>query len=225
MADTTRQQIKKDELNELVLKIIFWIKNNRTLFLNVLGILAGIIIFTSFFLVRLHTLKLGAVDKLSIAQSLFYQGDSQKAVPMLDELIRSYPKSDISSHARMNLAGYYMDQMDFQKAEDFIKPNIDSAKPKPIIPLSLAELGAIQENAQKYKEAIETYNQFLNKFPEHFFAPKIYESLARVYELTNSLMEAKASYEKLVALYPTSPWAQRAQERIDIINQSPQFKK
>jgi TolA-binding protein len=221
----TRHDMKKDELNDLVLTVVYWIKNNRTMFFNIVGIVAGIAIFTTFFLVRYHTLSLRGIDKLSIAQSIFFQGDAQKAIPMLEELIRSYPDSEISTQARLTLAGIYFDQMNLQKAEETIKPNTENSKPKSMMPLSLSELGTIQENAQKFSEAVKTYNQFVNNFPEHFLTPKIYESLGRVYELSNSLAEAKSTYEKLVALYPSSPWAQRAQERIDMINLSSQPRK
>lgn len=220
--DLTKQQMKKDELNDLVLALVYWIKGNRTMFFNIVGIIAGIAIFTTFFLVRYHTLSLRGIDKLSIAQSIFFQGDAQRAIPMLNELIISYPDSEISTQARLTLAGIYFDQMNLQKAEETIKPNTVNSKPKSMMPLSLSELGTIQENAQKFSEAIKSYNEFLNKFPEHFLAPKTYESLGRVYELSSSLAEAKSTYEKLVALYPSSPWAQKAQERINMINLSSQ---
>ncbi len=53
-----------------------------------------------------------------------------------------------------------MDTQRYDEAEKTILPVVEDGKPKTIIPLAMSVLGAIRENAGKYKEAITTYNSF-----------------------------------------------------------------
>jgi TolA-binding protein len=115
-----------------------------------------------------------------------------------------------------------MEIRDYKEAENTITSVAQNGKPKTLIPIALSLLGAIKEDAGKYPEAIQTYNEFMDRFPDHFYAPKILESLARVYEITNQLENAKAAYEKLATLYPTTEWSAKAQARLGAIANTPQ---
>jgi len=222
MADFSRQGLKKNELEDVVLWAVNWAKSNRQLFNGIAGILAVSIALTVFFFIRYHTVRERANDKLSFAQANFLQGKPQDGAKILDEIINQYPGTTADYKARLQKAEYLFDLQDYAGAEKAITPVIEKGRPKTVIPLAMSVLGAVRENAGNYREAIATYNAFLDNYPEHFLTPKIYESLARVYEITGSTQDARSSYEKLATLYPSSPWAQRAQERIAALSNNPQ---
>lgn len=214
MAHISKHDLKKNELADFLVLAADWIKNNLTLFYGIAGTAAGIVLIYVFVQFRMSSLNESAAEKLAIAQSMLYQGQTAQGLALLDELINAYSKSDTACKARMTKADYLMAAGKFAEAEQALLPVTLNGKPVLIIPLALSSLGAAQENQGKFAEAAKTYNDFLNAFPDHFFAPKMYESLARVYELTNAPAEARGVYEKLVTLYPSTPWAQRAQERL-----------
>lgn len=225
MSNTARSDLKKNELADIVVIAANWIKENQSLFFSFAGTAALIIVFAVFFFARYHSLGSRADDKFAMGQAMLFQGQPDQGLSILDEIINRYPRTVAASQARLTKAQFLIEKGKFDEAEKTILPATENARPKIIIPLALSVLGTIRENAGKYKEAIAVQTAFLDKFPEHFLAPRAYESLARLYELTGSLTEAKTAYEKLATLYPSSLWAQRAQERIKALSgQAPEAK-
>jgi len=170
---------------------------------------------------RLHSSKARANDKFSMAQAQIYGGQIDAGLQSLDAIILQYRHTPASTQARMLKADYFISKKEFANAESVVRPAIDEGTPKSMMPLALMILGDIQESAGNYTAAIATYTTFIKRYADHFFVPKAYESLGRLYELNGSFTEAKAQYDKLSALYPGGGWAQRAQERIAIISASP----
>lgn len=222
MVDFAKQQIKKDELNEFVLRAIEWVKSNQTLFLSVAGTILGVCILAGFFFVRFHTINASALDRLSIAQGQLFQGQVDKGIGMLNEVIERYGSSSIAHKARLLKADYLFNQQKYSEAEEILKPVANGGKPEELVPIALLDLGTAQENLQKFDDAITSYNKFLEKYPSHFFASKTYESLARVYEIKRSVPDAVSTYERIVSLYPGSGWATKAQERLQMLSQMSQ---
>ncbi|MHB9155277.1 MAG: YfgM family protein [Endomicrobiales bacterium] len=217
MSDISRHQLKKNELADFVVAAVTWIRENRSVFLSVAGTCLLILALGTFFLVRLETLKVRAADRLSMAEGMMYQGQPDQGLKLLDEIITRYSRTVAASRARMVKADYLVSRKQYDDAEKAILPVVENGVPKTIIPLAMSVLGTIREDAGKYKEAIALCTSFLDTYPEHFLAPRIYESLGRLYELSGSTAEAKATYEKLATLYPASPWAQQAQERVTLL--------
>ncbi|HBU68968.1 MAG TPA: hypothetical protein DEE98_01130 [Elusimicrobia bacterium] len=214
------KQIRKDALTDFALNSAEWIKANRTLFLSIAGSAAGIIIFVIFFFTRFYTLNARAGEKLAFGQSLLYQGQAEQGDKLISEVINQYQRTPSSVQARLIKSEYLSSQKKFEEAEQILLPVAEREKPKELMPMVISALGSAQEDAGKYQQAIATYNSFIARFPDNFIAPKIIESLARVYELTNSPDEARASYEKIASLYPATQWAVRAQERLIILSKS-----
>ncbi|MFH1368873.1 MAG: tetratricopeptide repeat protein [Elusimicrobiota bacterium] len=217
MDNFTRHNLNKNELAEIIVKAIEWFKNNRNLVYGISATALGIVIIAVFFVVRMQNLKARGEEKLAVAQGLLYQGQPAQGMGLLDEVINSYTVGGISYKARIIKSDFLAGQKNYEEAEKVLIPVTLEGKPKKILPLAFAALGSIQESEGKYPEAAATYNTFLDKYPDHFLAPKVYESLARVHEMTGAVNEARAVYEKISTLYPASAWSQRAQERISIL--------
>jgi TolA-binding protein len=222
MADISRHDLKKNELADFIVIGITWIRNNRNLFFSIAGTVLAVVILAVFFFTRYLALGQRAEDRLSIAQGQLAQGRADQALGLLNEIITKYKNTNAATTARMVKAEYLLSQKNYDEAEKTVLPALTAGKPATVIPLAYSLLGTIREDAGKYKEAIDTYSAFLDKYPEHFLAPKIYESLGRVYELTGSAAQARATYEKLATLYPATEWAQRAQNRLSVLPAPPQ---
>jgi TolA-binding protein len=214
MAEMSRHDLKKNELADVVVAAVTWIKNNRNLFLSIAGTALAVIILAVFFFSRYSALSARAADKVSMSQALFAQGRPDQAAAQLDEVINKFPHTQAASEARLMKADLLILQKNYDQAEKTVLPVTENGKPKNVVPLAYSTLGTVEEDAGKFQDAVKTYTSFLDKFPEHFMAPRIYESLGRVYELLGSIADAKATYEKLSTLYPATGWAQHAQDRL-----------
>lgn len=219
--DMTRQHLKKNELEDFVVNVVEWVKKNQQLAASLGGSAAVALIVIIFFFVRFYAVRQRADEKLAYAEANFYQGKPQDGLKLVDEIISQYHDTNAEYQARIQKTRYFLETRDYKEAENTITPVVQYGKPKLIIPVALSILGAIKENAGKYPDAIQTYNEFLDRFPDHYYAPKILESLARVYEITGSMENAKATYEKLATLYPASEWASKAQQRLAAISNAP----
>lgn len=211
MAHISRQDLKKNELAEILAASLEWIKNNRSQFYTIAATATGVILLAVFFFVRKGQLALVSEDKLAVAQSLVYSGQPAQGVAYLDELIANSPvevKAEIFKAEILMNSGKQVD------AEQLLRRALASGKPKALMPLAMNSLGASLEDQGKYAEAGKVYGEFLNAYPDHFLAPKVYESLARSLELSGMPAEARSVYDKLATLYPGTAWAQRAQERL-----------
>jgi TolA-binding protein len=218
---STRHDLKKNELADMVLIAVEWIRNNRNTFFSILAIAAGVLLFSVFFFTRLQTMKVRAEDKLSMAMGQLQQGAAPQGLATLDEIINSYGGTVAASRARLFKADYLISQNKFKEAEQAVQPVISAGKPKEVVPLAYETLGVIQEDEGNFTDALKTYTTFLEKYPEHFLTPKIYESIGRIRELTGAPQEARSMYEKLATLYPGTAWAQRAQEKMRTLPSAP----
>jgi tetratricopeptide (TPR) repeat protein len=214
MSDITRHELKQNELEQFILRGIEWVKENRNTVFSALAVIAGAALLTIFLFTRFNALKTRTSDKLTMAQGQLYSGQINEGVKLLDELINQYSLSASTEKARMLKADYLRSQKKYDEAEKMILPVIEKPIPKEVGPLALSMLAIIKEDSGKYADAIKVLNSFISLYPEHFLAPRIYESLARNYELTGATEEAKKAYQNIVTLYPSSGWTQRAQERL-----------
>lgn len=212
-----RHLLKRNDMEHYVLLGVDWIKANRQTAFSIAAITAGIIIFAVFVFARFQTAQGRANDRLSMAQGRLYGGDIPGGVAGLDEIIQKYAGTAAASQARLLKADYLESQKNFTAAAEMARTVIAEGKPKTIIPLAYMALGAIQENAGDLKGAIATYTAFLDKYPDHFYAAKTYESLGRLHEFSNAPGEAKSAYERLATMYPDTGWAQRARERLSFL--------
>ena len=208
-----RQKLKKNELEDLVIRAVEWIKSNRSTFYTGVGIAADILIFGIFFITRYHSLSVRGEERLTLAQAQTYQGQADQALASLDAITVQY-SGTLAIRARLMKADILSGLKRYKDAEETLRTAIEKRKPESMIPLAVAALGNVQETAEDYASAAKTYADFTARFPDHYLAPRVYESLARAYALSGNTVDAKNINEKIVTLFPTSPWAQRAQERM-----------
>jgi len=216
--DMSRHELKTNKLAEYVDTAVDWAANNRNTFYASAGAIFGIVLFGIFFLSRLQSSHLRNEEKLSMAQYMVRSNDASQqgqGADMLDAVIRSNASSSAGIRAAIVKADALLRQQNNNQSEITLQNVINNPSgDKKLLPFAYSVLGILYENTGKYAQAIGVYNGFLGKYPDHFLVPRIYESLARVLEISGNIAEAKTTYEKLVTLYPASAWAQNAQERI-----------
>ncbi len=216
--DMSRHELNKNNLAEYMDGSIEWAMNNRNTFYAVAGAIVGLIIFGIFFFSRLQEARLRNEEKLSMAQYMVRSNDASQVgqgMGTLAEVIRADANSSTGIRAAITKANALSAQQNYNDAEATLQEVLNTGKgDKRLLPLASSVLGILYENTGKYQQAIDVYNKCLAKFPNSFLSPRIYESLARVQELSGKAQEAKGTYERIITLYPASAWAANAQERI-----------
>ncbi len=92
MADFSKQGLKKNELEDVIINTVDWAKNNRQLFNGVSLTAVIVLAIAIFFFTRYHTVRLRADEKVAFAQANYFQGKTQDAIGIFDEIISQYPE-------------------------------------------------------------------------------------------------------------------------------------
>ncbi|MBI4396890.1 MAG: tetratricopeptide repeat protein, partial [Elusimicrobia bacterium] len=169
---------------------------------------------------NLKILRHRSWEQLAQAQVLASRGQGPQALQSVQELINSSRSGKILVLAYLLKGDLLLSE---GKNEDAISA-YQSASREAGIPeykaLALAGLAAAHEQAGNWPEAEIRYQQFIKEFPEHFLAGRIQEALGRVYMAQQKWTDAQSALERLVTLYPTTVWAQNAQDLLSQIKQA-----
>jgi TolA-binding protein len=188
-----------------------WIAKNRETFIGSLVILVAAAVFGVYFFMHYRGLRDTAWKNLFIAQQTGYGGNVAKAQQDLDAITASFGSTSAAPYATLTKGDILFAQGKFpEAAAEFSK----LANNKELGPFASYSLGKSKEAETDLAGAILQYSDFLTRYPEHYVAPEVHASLARAQELSGAKDTAKATYEKIVLLYPDTTWAMQAKARL-----------
>ncbi len=114
------------------------------------------------------------------------EGKIPEAVVSYEELIKEYPDSKVGPEAIKNLAAIYQNKLvkniseteSLQEAAKLFRQIYDDYPESEFAPMGLFMAGFVLANELNiYNEATETYNLFMETFPEHELAASAKEEL------------------------------------------------
>ncbi len=126
-------------------------------------------------------------------EELFSEGKTQtqegkipEAVISFEQLLKDYPDSELAPEVVSNLAGIYQNKLvkniseteSLEKSVKLFKQIYNEYPESEFAPMGLFMAGFILANElNKYNEATETYNLFMEKFPGHELSASAKEEL------------------------------------------------
>ncbi|MEW6686659.1 MAG: tetratricopeptide repeat protein [Candidatus Edwardsbacteria bacterium] len=178
--------------------------------------------------------------KWHIASTYLLLGNDEQALKDFEEIIKKYPKTEASGLALLKEAEFYEKNGELSKALEFynkVREELPSSKVaeeatrkasalatleqyrKNLIgeaseelaksQFLLAELYLFQLNA--VDSALTTYGQVAQNYPKSYLAPKSCYAIAWIYQhIKKDTLETKVHYEKLIADYPNTKYADAA---------------
>lgn len=173
----------------------------------VLGLLAGFYVYSR------NANENEAWDKLSMAEAYSYSGHPKEAADTLADLT-----ARSASPAAAGLAGLM--QGELKQAQGQHDAAIESftrsaeISPEPLKPFAATEKISALEAAGKPAECAAAAQAFLDANADHFLGPQVQETLARCQFAAGQPEAARATWQKISLQYPDTPWAQRANARL-----------
>lgn len=154
-----------------------------------------------------------AWDKLSMAEAYSYYGRPAEAATALAELTEQN-----ASRAAASLAGMMQGELkQSEGAHDAALQSFSRAAetaPEPLKPFAAAERVSALEFAGKHAECAAAAQAFTDANADHFLAPQVQETMARCQTAAGQLDAARATWQKISLQYPDTPWAVRANARL-----------
>lgn len=188
-----------------------WIRENRETFIGSLVILLAVIVFSVYFIIHYRGLRDTAWKTLFIAQQQAGSGNFPQALQQLSAIETSYGSTSAAPYATLLKGDMLYAQGKFREAAAEYSKLLNA---KEMAPFALYSAGKAKEAEGDLAGAQVQYSDFLMKAPEHFMAPEVHASLARVQLLSGNAALAKTTFEKIVLLYPDTAWAMQAKARL-----------
>lgn len=154
-----------------------------------------------------------AWDKLSMAEAYSYYGRAQDAATALSEV-----SAQTASPAAAGLAGMMEGELNQSKGDhaaalaSFAKAS--DVAPELLKPFAGADKVAALEAAGKPAECAAAATTFLEANADHFLGPQVQEILGRCQLAAGQADAARATWQKISLQYPDTPWAARANARL-----------
>ena len=209
----TKQASKQDEVRDFFARGLDLALARRKEVGLALGGVAALGLLIGFYVYKRTTDENEAWDKLSMAEAYSYYGRPKEAADALAELAVQN-----ASPAAAGLAGLMQGELKQAKGEHDAAlasfTRAAEAAPAPLKPFAAAEKVAALETAGKPAECITAAQSFLDANGDHFLAPSVHEVMARCQLASGQADAARATWQKISLQYPDTPWAARANTRL-----------
>lgn len=206
-----RQQVKRNEIQDVIDSAVRWIGNNRQTAAITVGVTALAIVVLSLILYRSHAVKQEAWSRLSLAQSYAYLGKTDEALQQLRKLSQNYGHTNASGFASLFAGDVHFRQGQYQEAVAAYARVLELG-PAAIQPFALSNTAASYEAAGKFDQAVTHSRSFLDANADHFLAPHAHSILARSLGYLGKKQEERTALQKITLQYPNTPWANWAKD-------------
>ena len=210
----SKQTSKQDEVRDFVSRGLDLALQRRKEVALVLGGAAVVGLLIGFWVYSRTANENEAWDKLSLAEAYSYYGRPKEAADALSEVA-----AQTASPAAAGLAGLMQGELKQTKGEhDAALASFSRAvevAPETLRPFAQAEKIAGLEAAGKPAECSVAAQAFLDANADHFLAPQVQEVMARCQVAAGQAEAARATWQKISLQYPDTPWAARANARLN----------
>ncbi len=218
---SSREQLKKDPLQESIKKGIEWAGTHRQTFFSVIGTAAVALVVGAFIISNFKNVREQAWERYSAGQNAMIMQNWDGALGLFNDVTTNYGRTPAAAYAMLSKGDVLYRQGKYAESLESYKECLKNDPPRVILPLVLASKGAAEEDSGDYNAAAETYRKFVTEFQDHFLSPKVYEALGRSQELAHNPDAAKETYGQIITLFPGTPWAEVAKARYQSISPQP----
>ncbi|MEN3014254.1 MAG: tetratricopeptide repeat protein [Endomicrobiia bacterium] len=187
----------------------------KNLIISISATISAVFLVVILLIVRSHKANEYFLQRITVAENSLYSKKFEEGYKVLDEIISTYKKTKYAAIAMYIKATYLYDSKDFETVKNLCLEILKIKKPKSIIVPTMYILGLCHFNLSNFNEAIKIFDEIIKKYPDHFYTPRIYETMALCYEAKGDQQNAKAIYEKMNILYPGSYWSNISQNKIN----------
>jgi tetratricopeptide (TPR) repeat protein len=209
-----KQQVKHNEVEDLVTKTLRWGRANQQAALLSLGGVLGALLLGGLLLYKNKANQNAAWDRLSVAQVYAYSGRPQESVKQIEELAKDFSGAKAVGFAQLFAGDVEFRLGSYDAAVAAYGKLLERNDPPALVPFALANTASAQEAGGKSAEAAATAQRFLDAYGDHFLAPQVHAVLGRVQLAQGQGEQAKATFQKMSLQYADTPWGGWAQAQL-----------
>jgi TolA-binding protein len=133
---------------------------------------------------------------------------------IMHDVLSRYPGTAAAIEATLRLGAHYYAAGQYDEARTVYVTYLNKNPRGQIAFTAGIGVGDTYLAQHSHEKAIETYSQLIEQFPQEPLLPEAHLHLARAYRNANRLKDGLIIYEKIVATYPNTGWAQSAQAEL-----------
>ena len=209
----SRQPAKQDEVRDLFARGLEWALARRREVALGLGGVVLLAAVTGLFLYAHAAKENEAWDKLTFAEAYSYYGRAQEAATTLSEVAAQTASPAAAGLASLMEGDLKQSKGDTAAALASFTRAADVA-PEQLKPFAAAGKITALEAAGKPADCAAAATTFLESNADHFLAPQVQETLARCQLAAGQAEAARATWQKISLQHPETPWAARANSRL-----------
>lgn len=156
----------------------------------------------------------GGILQLSAARFQASKGQMKEALQSIDEVLRVQRTNPVAMQAYILKGEMLMQERKFDDAAKNYQEGARQASLPAYKALMVVGQASAAVEQQKFPEALTLYEKFIHDYPDHYLVPRSYMEKGRLHSVQKQWKDAQASYERLLTLYPKSPWAPEAQANL-----------
>jgi tetratricopeptide (TPR) repeat protein len=198
-------------------KIAQWLFAHRAQLALAVGLLALTVVLALSIASKRRKLMEGSILQLSAARFQASKGQMKEAVQSIDEVLRTQRITPVAMQAYVLKGELLMQDGKFEEAaKSYAEGYGQSSLPAYKALMLMGQASAVVE-LRNYPEAIELYSRFLRDYADHYLVPRAYMEVGRLRSAQKQWKEAQEAYERVLTLYPKSPWAAEAQTNLTAV--------
>jgi len=115
------------------------------------------------------------------------------------------------------IGNLYYSEKKYKEAREYFLKFADSSSGSYFAPMGLQQAARSSEYLGDIKDARKIYSRLEKDYEKSAIADQIQYDLGRIYEQEGDGVRARECYNKVLAGFPRSPFAQKAKERIILL--------
>jgi outer membrane protein assembly factor BamD (BamD/ComL family) len=205
------------QADQLVAQVVEWIRTHQERFWTIVGAAAVTATVAVVTLLHRQTQTNDAWSQLGPIQGQIMQSPTPETATALETWSKRFGSTSAAPYAKFLKADLLYKTTDFPAAAQVYADLAEHASPIDMRPLALAGQQSAEEMAGRLPNALSLAQTFIQRYPDHFLVASMYLAQARLQESTGDRPGAAASYDKLIALFPQSPWTELARTRVQVL--------
>ncbi|MCU0844024.1 MAG: tetratricopeptide repeat protein [Spirochaetes bacterium] len=191
-----------------------------------IGLLATVLLFSAGYLYyeNREADELARFEKiLDDYRNLQFAGEAERTAALEKTASEIIAASDSSywGYVRRNgyyvAAGLYYDARMYEKALASYLAFADRSPRSFFAPLGLQQAARSYEATGRNREAIAVYERLVKDYADSAVADQILYDAGRLYQMEGDLFKSRESFNRLMTLFPKSPFARKARERLMLL--------
>jgi outer membrane protein assembly factor BamD (BamD/ComL family) len=192
---------------------VLWVRTHQERFWAITGTAFLAVLFIALLVHHQQIESDEAWTQLGALQGQLSQGRFDDARKGLEAWETRFRGTGASTYEKFVRADLMYRTSDYVQASQIYGDLSQTGRPESTRPLALSAQITSEEMAGQVQQAQSLTQTFLDRYPDHFLAAPTYMTQARLAELAGNPAAAAAVYDRVVLLYPQSPWTALAKAR------------